>query len=59
MQPHARTVAATETYQWLRRTPANLAALRAAIRQSAIPSGFRSLPAADLPLPGLNDPSPG
>jgi hypothetical protein len=29
------------------------AALRAAVQQSAIPTGFRSLPASDLPLPAV------
>lgn len=59
VQPRTKTVMLTENYQWLRRTAANLAALHAAIQQSAIPAGFRSLPATDLPLAGLNDPSPG
>jgi hypothetical protein len=59
VQPHTRTVVLTENYQWLPRTAANLAALRAAIRQSAIPSTFRPLPAGDLPLPGLNGLSNG
>jgi hypothetical protein len=31
--------------------------LNAATRQSAIPASFRSLPASDLPLDGLNDPA--
>jgi hypothetical protein len=59
VQTHTKTVVLTHNYQWLPRTAANLAALRAAIRQSAIPSTFRSLPADDLPLPGLNGLSNG
>jgi hypothetical protein len=59
VQPHTKTVVLTENYQWLRRTAASLAALRTAIQQSAIPAGFRSLPATDLPLTGINDPSAG
>ena len=57
--PHGQTLVLTENYQWLPRTAVNLAALRAAIRQSAIPSTFRPLPAGDLPLPGLNGLSNG
>jgi hypothetical protein len=52
-RPHAKTVTVTDNFQWLPRNQATLAALRAAVQQSAIPAGFRSLPADDLPLPGL------
>ena len=51
--PHAKTVTATDNFQWLPRNQATLAALHAAGQQSAIPAGFRSLPADDLPLPGF------
>jgi hypothetical protein len=50
-QPHAKTLTVTDNLQWLPRNQASLAALRAAVQQSAIPAGFRSLPADDLPLP--------
>jgi hypothetical protein len=53
VQPHAQTVVLTNNYQWLPRNEASLAALSAAVQQSAIPAGFRSLPADDLPLAGL------
>jgi hypothetical protein len=53
VQPHAKTVVLTNNYQWLPRNEASLAALRAAVQRSAIPAGFRSLPADDLPLGGL------
>lgn len=53
VQPHAKTVVLINNYQWLPRNEASLAALRAAVQQSAIPAGFRTLPADDLPLAGL------
>jgi hypothetical protein len=53
VQPHAQTVVLTSNYQWLPRNEASLGALRAAVQQSAIPAGFRSLPADDAPLAGL------
>ncbi|HEY6493173.1 MAG TPA: hypothetical protein VIZ43_07860 [Trebonia sp.] len=49
-QPHGKTLTLTDNFQWLPRNQSSLAALRAAVKQSAIPSGFRSLPADDLPL---------
>jgi hypothetical protein len=43
-------------YRWLPPTAANLAALHAAIHRAAIPSWFRMLPPADLPLAGFATP---
>jgi hypothetical protein len=43
-------------YRWLPPTAANLAALHAAIHRAAIPSRFRMLPPADLPLAGFATP---
>jgi hypothetical protein len=54
VRSHTKTVVLTENYQWLPRTAANLAALHAAVQQSAIPAGFTSLPADDLPLAALS-----
>jgi hypothetical protein len=42
-----------QDYRWLPPSRANLATLHAAIRRATIPSGFRALPPADLPLPGF------
>jgi hypothetical protein len=56
-QSPARTRVLTDSFQWLPRNEASLAALRAAVAQSAIPAGFKSLPADDLPILTAN-PSP-
>jgi hypothetical protein len=53
VQPDGKTVGLTDNFQWLPRNAANLAALRAAVQQSAIPAGFTSLPADDLLLPAF------
>jgi hypothetical protein len=53
-QPHAKARVLTDNFQWLPRNQASQAALRAAVKQSAIPAGFRSLPADDLPLASVS-----
>jgi hypothetical protein len=49
----AKSATLTASFEWLPRNKSSLAALRAAVQQSAIPTGFRSLPASDLPLPAV------
>ena len=44
----------TDNFRWLPPTTSNLAALHAAEKREAIPSGFRSLPSTYLPLPGTD-----
>jgi len=56
-QSPAGTRVLTDSFRWLPRNEASLAALRAAVQQSAIPAGFKSLPAEDLPIVTA-DPSP-
>ena len=53
---HGQVSLLVQDYRWLPPTPANLAALHAAIRRATIPAGFRMLPSADLPLAGLDTP---
>jgi hypothetical protein len=52
LHPHGRSSQLVEDFRWLEPTKANLAALRAAIRQATIPAGYRTLPANYLLLPG-------
>ena len=52
-RPRAKSVTLTDSFEWLPRNKTSLAALRAAVQQSAIPTGFRLLPASDLPLPAV------
>jgi hypothetical protein len=53
---HGQVSLLVADYRWLPPTAANLAALHAAIRRAAIPSRFRMLPPADLPLAGFETP---
>jgi hypothetical protein len=53
---HGRVSLLVQDYRWLPPTAANLAALHAAIRHATIPSRFRMLPPADLPLAGFDTP---
>ena len=53
---HGQESLLVQDYRWLPPTPANLAALHAAIRRATIPAGFRMLPPADLPLAGFETP---
>jgi hypothetical protein len=53
---HGQVSLLVADYRWLPPTAANLAALHAAIRRSPIPSRFRMLPPADLPLAGFETP---
>jgi hypothetical protein len=45
-----------QDYRWLPPTAANRAALHAVIHRATIPSRFRVLPPADLPLAGFDTP---
>lgn len=56
LPPWGNNSVRVEDFRWLPPTPANLAALHAAIRQAAIPAGFRLLPPTDLPLVGFGAP---
>jgi hypothetical protein len=53
---HGQVSLLVADYRWLPPTAANLAALHAAIHRAAIPSRFRMLPPADLPLAGFDTP---
>ena len=53
---HGQVSLLVADYRWLPPTAANLAALHAAIHRAAIPSRFRMLPPADLPLAGFETP---
>jgi hypothetical protein len=53
---HGQVSLLVADYRWLPPTAANLAALHAAIHRAAIPSRFRMLPGADLPLAGFQTP---
>ena len=53
---HGQVSLLVQDYRWLPPTAANLAALHAAIHRATIPSKFRMLPPADLPLAGFNTP---
>jgi len=52
-QADGKTVVLTDNFQWLPRNAASLTALRAAVQQSAVRAGFKSLPADDLLLPAF------
>lgn len=52
-----RTATLTEDFRWLSPAKANRAALHAAEQRGPIPASFRSLPSADLPLPGFDGPA--
>jgi hypothetical protein len=53
---HGQVSLLVQDYRWLPPTAANRAALHAAIHRGAIPSRFRMLPPADLPLAGFQTP---
>ena len=53
---HGQVSLLVQDYRWLPPTAANLAALHAAIHHATIPSRFRMLPPADLPLAGFDTP---
>ena len=53
---HGQVSLLVQDYRWLPPSAANRAALHAAIRRATIPSRFRMLPPADLPLAGLSTP---
>jgi hypothetical protein len=53
---HGQVSLLVADYRWLPPTAANLAALHDAIHRATIPSRFRMLPPADLPLAGFETP---
>ena len=53
---HGQVSLLVQDYRWLQPSAANRAALHAAIHLAAIPSRFRMLPPADLPLAGFQTP---
>jgi hypothetical protein len=53
---HGQVSLLVADYRWLPPTAANLAALHTAVHRATIPSRFRMLPPADLPLAGFSGP---
>jgi len=54
---HGQVSLLVQDYRWLPPTAANLAALHGAVHRATIPSRFRMLPPADLPLAGFDGPT--
>jgi hypothetical protein len=57
-QGHKHPAIQTDNFRWLSPTTGNLAALHAAEKRGAIPSGFKSLPSTYVPLPGAGTTAP-